>query len=176
MQKLMLMLVGVVVVLSSCKNLVPYSDALRTKYNLQQSDLGRIQFYVSENIILQRKASDGATNIVGGKIKTVNGEKIEEVIIREGTPGVMVQDKNGKLSISFESSDDYFINFGNNPYMNDRYTVAFSELKNKVGKIIYNNKEYYSAPESVNAILLVDLRKINKFELNQRVAKGRKVK
>lgn len=175
MKKWSLLLV-VSLVLAGCKNLVPYTDALRSKYNIQQSDLRRIQFYPSEDIILQRKISDGATNIVSGKIKSINGEKVEEIIIRSGTPGILVQDANGKLSISFESNDNYYINFGSNTYMNKKYTIAFSDLNNKVGRIVYNGTTYFTAPESVNAILMVDMRKINKFELNQRIAKGRKIK
>jgi hypothetical protein len=175
MKKLSLFL-AIGFMLAGCKNLVPYTDAIRTKYNIQQSDLKRIQFYASDDIILQRKISDGATNIVSGKIKSVNGEKVEEIIVRSGTPGVLVQETNGKLGISFESNDNYFINFGSNSYMDEKYTIAFSELKNKVGKILYNGSAYYTAPESVNALLMVDMRKINKFELNQRIAKGRKIK
>lgn len=175
MKKLSLLLM-ITFMLAGCKSLVPYTDAIRTKHNIQQSDLRRIQFYPSEDIILQRKVSDGATNIVSGKIKTVNGEKVEEIIIRSGTPGVLVQETNGKLGISFESNDNYYINFGSNTYMDQKYTIAFSDLKNKVGKIIYNGMPYFTAPESVSALLMVDMRKINKFEINQRIAKGRKVK
>lgn len=175
MSRFIFLLLSVVLV-SSCKNLVPYTDALRQKYNWSETEIKRIQFYTSDAITLQRRITDGSTEIVSGKIKTIKGEKVDEVIIASGTPGILVSDANGKFSISFEKDDSYALSFGNNPHMNNRYSLTFSSLQNKVGKIIYNGKEYYTSPESVDAILMVDLRKIDKTELNQRVAKGRKVK
>ena len=162
--------------LSSCKNLVPYTDAIRQRHSWGEQELKQIQFYTSDPIVLQRKITEGGTEIISGKIKMVNGEKVEEIIIKEKTPGLLVREASGKFSISFEKSDDYFISFGQNPNMQGRYSIAFSGLKNKVGRINYNGKEYYTAPESVEAILLVDLRKIDKSEVNQRVASGRKIK
>lgn len=175
MSRFIFLLLSVVLV-SSCKNLVPYTDALRQKYNWSETEIKRIQFYTSDAIVLQRKIKDGSTEIVAGKIKTINGEKVDEVIIPSGTAGILVSNTSGKFSISFEKDDNYSLSFGSNQHMNNRYSLAFSSLQNKVGKIIYNGKEYYTSPESVDAILMVDLRKIDKTELNQRVAKGRKVK
>ncbi len=174
--KNLILIFTALIALSSCKNMVPYTDALRQKYNWTEGDLKRIQFYTSDAFILQRKVIDGETRIQEGKIKTINGEKVEEIIIRSGTPGVLVQEASGKLSISFEKNDSYFINFGKNVNMNNRFSIAFSSLQNKVGTIIYNGTTYYTAPESVAAILMLDMRRIDNSELNQRVAKGRKVK
>jgi len=169
-------LLGLILLISSCKNLVPYTDAIRQKHNWAEQDLKRIQFYTSDPIVLQRKITEGGTEISSGKIKMVNGEKVEEIIIRAATPGILVREANGKFIISFENGDDYSINFGSNPNMNGHYSIAFASLKNNIGKINYNGKEYYTAPESVEAILMVDLRKIDKSELNQHIAKGRKIK
>jgi hypothetical protein len=60
--------------------------------------------------------------------------------------------------------------------MNNRFSIAFSSLQNKIGTINYNGTKYFTAPETVDAILMVDMRRIDNSELNQRVAKGRKVK
>jgi hypothetical protein len=174
--KNLILLFTAIITLSSCKNMVPYTDALRQKYNWSESDLKRIQFYTSDAIILQRKVVDGETRIQEGKIKTINGEKIEEIIIRSGTQGILVQEASGKLSISFEKNNSYFINFGKNVNMNNRFSIAFSSLQNKIGTINYNGTKYFTAPETVDAILMVDMRRIDNSELNQRVAKGRKVK
>jgi hypothetical protein len=174
--KNLILLFTAIITLSSCKNMVPYTDALRQKYNWSENDLKRIQFYTSDAIVLQRKIVEGETRIQEGKIKTINGEKVEEIIIRSGTPGILIEESNGKLSVSFEKNDQHYINFGKNVNMNNRFSIAFSSLKNKIGTINYNGTKYFTAPETVDAILMVDMRRIDNSELNQRVAKGRKVK
>ena len=87
----------------------------------------------------------------------------------------MKQDDKGKFSISFEQNDEHYLRFGDNPNRNGYYALLASEWRNKIGKLTYNGKQYMASPESSDAVLMVDLHKIQKSELNQRVAKGRKV-
>lgn len=155
---------------------MPYTDALRKQQNWSEEQVKTIQFYLSSPIILQRRVTDASSDIVAGTIKIVNGQKIDEVIISSGTPGILVSESNGLFNISFEKGDDYSLQFGSNQYMDYHYSLAFADIKNNIGKLTYNGVEYYTSPESLNAILMVDLRKINKTQLNQRVAEGRKVK
>jgi hypothetical protein len=49
------------------------------------------------------------------------------------------------------------------------------EWTNRIGKVTYNNKEFLASPSSSFAYLLVDMRKIQKENVDTRVAKGRKV-
>lgn len=162
--------------LSSCKNLVPYSDSIRQKYHLTEDDLKRVQFYVSDPITLQRKFVDGSAQITSGKLKLINGEKVEEVQIPSATPGILVREADGgKLEVSFEKSNDYFLRFGYNPNKSGTYVLLASEWKNKVGNLSYGGQKFYTSPESGDALLLIDMKKIVKYSKTQRVASGRKV-
>ena len=162
--------------LSSCKNLVPYSDAVKTKYNLNDEQLKHIQFYLSDPIVLQHKVVDGtSTQVSGGKIKIINGEKVEEIIIPSGTPGVLVRNDSGKLEISFEKGDDHFLRFGPNPSRYETYVLLASDWKGKIGSVTYAGNKYFTSPESADALLLIDVRKIANYQKDERVAKGRKV-
>lgn len=171
-------LIGAIAMLtmSSCKNLVPYSDAVKTKYNLSDDQLKHVQFYVSDPIVLQHKITDGSsTQIADGKIKIINGEKVEEIIIRSGTPGVLVRNDDGKFEVSFEKGDDHFLRFGSNPSRYNSYVLLASDWKGKIGTVNYAGNKYYTSPESADAILLIDIRKIANYQRDERVAKGRKV-
>ncbi|MCW5907487.1 MAG: hypothetical protein KIS94_06485 [Chitinophagales bacterium] len=172
-----IILFGTIAVLfASCKNLVPYTNSMKQQYGWSNEEVKKIQFYVSHDIVLQRDHTQGSTEIVHGKIKTVKGKKIEEIIIPRGTKGVVTQiPRENKLLVSFEMSDDYYLSFGVNPNMGDKYVLLASEWNNGVGKVTYSGREYWTDPDSKYAYLLVDLRKIQKLELKQRVAKGRKV-
>lgn len=164
------------VTLGSCKNLVPYTDSLKTKYNLSDEQLKHLQFYVSNPIVIQRKlTAENNTQVTAGKIKVVNGEKVEEVVIPTGTKGVLVKNDNGKFEISFEKDDTYFLRFGTNPNRYDSYVLLASDWHGKIGTVTYAGNKYYTAPESADAVLLIDMHKISSYQKDARVAKGRKV-
>ena len=162
--------------LGSCKNLVPYSDGLKTKYNLTDEQLKHVQFYMSDPIVLHRKiTSANSTQVTAGKIKVINGEQVEEVIVPPGTKGVLVKDAEGKMEVSFEKGDDYYLRFGSNPNRNNAYVVLASDWQGKVGIVTYAGNKYTTSPESADALLLIDIHKIQNYQKNERVAKGRKV-
>ena len=176
MRKLILF-IAIAAFLSSCKNLVPYTDAMKKKYNWNDEQVKRIQFYVSHDVVLHRELSQGSTEIVQGKIKTINGKQVEEILIRERTPGVLTEiPKQNKMLVSFEMSDNHYLSFGVTPNMSEKYVLLASDWSNSIGKVHYSDKEYYTDPNSKYASLMVDLRKIQKMDIKQRVARGRKVK
>lgn len=165
-----------VLTLGSCKNLVPYTDALKTKYNLSDEQLKHLQFYVSSPIILQRKlTAENSTQITSGKIKIVNGEKVEEVVVPVGTKGVLAKNDNGKFEVSFEKDDTYYLRFGTNPNRYESYVLLASDWHGKVGTVTYAGNKYVTSPESADAVLLIDLHKISSYQKDARIAKGRKV-
>ena len=172
-----ILFVALIAFLSSCKNLVPYTDAMKNKYGWTDEQIRRIQFYVSHDIVLHREMTKGSTDIVQGKIKTIHGSKVDEVIIPAGTKGIVTDiPNNKKLLVSFEVSDDHYLSFGVNPNASDRFVLLASDWKNEMGKVHYAGNEYYTDPDSKYASLLVDLRKIENMEVKQHVAKGRTVK
>ena len=170
-----LLLLFVVTALSSCKNLVPYTDSMRQQHNWSADQVCRIQFYVSHEIVLHRELSEGNTKIVSGKIKTMNGKQVEEIIIREGTKGVLTEmPKEGKTLVSFEVDDAHNLSFGLSPG-GDKYVLLASNWNNGMGTVHYAGETFTTDPDSKYAYLMVDLRRLQKLDVKQRFAKGRKV-
>lgn len=174
--KNLILLLAIPFVMASCKNLIPYTDSLKTQYNWNNEQVKKLQFYVSHDIVLHHELSNGSTDIVNGKIKTIKGKKVDEIIIRAGTPGVLTQiPKENKMLVSFEISDEHYLSFGVNPNASNKYVLLASDWNKGVGNVHYAGQEYYAASDSKYAFLMVDLRKIQQLEVKQRVAKGRKV-
>ncbi|MGB0884863.1 MAG: hypothetical protein ACPGVH_02170 [Chitinophagales bacterium] len=166
-----------VILLSACKTLVPFTQDLKNDNGWKEAELKQIQFYASNSIVLHRQLSQSETAIESGKIKIRNGKKVEEIIIKKGTPGVLTSMPDGKrMAISFEIDDSHYLTFG--PYSNkgDRYYLMLKEFKkNQYAKVTYVDKAFYIAPESLNAFLQIDIKKILKEDRKQRVAGGRKI-
>jgi hypothetical protein len=137
-------------------------------------ELGKIQFYLSDDIVLKRRRKEGNSVIEGGRIKVEKGQEIEEVIIPRGTPGVFLfSPKENRLAVSFESgSEKKYLMFGPNPKMGNRYVLLASEWDKNQGKVQYDGSYYWVDSNDAYAGLLVDLKRINKVKVNSRTASG----
>lgn len=165
-------------VLAGCSpRLTPFTQDLYDDARWSENELKRIQFYLSDPIVLRRVMSGGESTITEGKIKMIDGRRVEEIIIPENTPGILLfMHKYDRFAISFEEFSDDYLMFGPNPKIGDRYALLAREWKKQSGVVTYNGTEYEVAANSAFASLLVDLRKINKVERETRRATGRTVK
>lgn len=156
--------------------LSPYTTRLQEETGLDESGLQRVQFYSSKDIVLQRDMGDSETEIVGGKIRMVNGRRIEEVVILAGTPGVLMHmPGQDKLAISFEAHSTDYLLFGASANEGGAFSLMAKDWTHRVGQVEYGGRVYRTTPESAGALLLVDVRKLNKVDYNRRTATGRKV-
>lgn len=163
--------------LMSCSpKLTTFSDRLYEQGDWSERDLKDIQFYVSDNIILRRQLTSGKSKIEDGEIKMVNGRKVEEIIIRKGTPGVFMSKKeNDRLAVSFESGKNKNLLFGANAKRSGRYALLAKWDGRNSGKVKYAGKTWTVVLNGDIPMLQVDLKKNTKTTRKSRVAKGRKV-
>lgn len=153
--------------------LSPFTEKLYKSSGWSDDDLSKIQFYLSDNIILHRHFSEGNSSISSGKIVIENGKEVEEIFIPKGTPGIFIKRKNeNTLAVSFEKGDKYLF-FGPNPKRDGRYVLLATDWDKNRGTVKYDEKTYYTMDESALASLLVDLKKINNVKVKKRTAKGR---
>ncbi len=166
------------ILLSSCSaKLTPFTQDLYDKHRWSDSELKKIQFYLSEDVILLRQMTSGESHITAGKIRIENGRRIEEVRIPAGTPGVLLfKPREKRFAVSFESNDDdLYLMFGPNPKMHNRYALLAREWDEEQGKVHYNGNLYDADTRSAFATLMVDLKKTGTTEYNSRKAEGRRI-
>ncbi len=169
---------ALVIAIGSCgPTLKPFTKSLYEDRNWSDGDLKRIQFYVSDNIVMRRQVSGGSMEVISGEIKIVDGRKVVEVIIPKGTPGVLLfRPKLDRFAISFEKEDDQkYLIFGPSPKASGRFVLLASEWGRRAGKVTYNGKKYSVDASSAYSALMVDLKKIWKTSVSSRTAKGRKI-
>lgn len=168
-----------VILLSSCsKNLTYFTSDLVENYSWGERELKRIQFYVSEDVYLYKTEKGGSSQIKGGRIQIKDQRKVDEIIIKEGTPGtLMFMPKENTFAVSFDNSGNYLI-FSPSKKTNGKYTLRAKKWldKGKGGVITYGEEEYYTTTQSAYAALMVDLNKANKSERKSKRASGRTVR
>ena len=165
--------------LSSCSS--PYTYFTKNLYegeSWSEDDIENIQFYLSKDVVLTRSLGKNETQISEGKIQVVNGRRVERVIIRKNTPGVLIHMPNeNRFAISFEESDDdAFLMFGPNEKQNSRYVLLAQEWKRTVGQVHYKGNLYSVDAESAYSSLMVDMRKVGESDYQVHRPSGRTVK
>jgi hypothetical protein len=165
--------------LASCSpELRPFTSTILREGNWSDTDLHKIQFYLSDDIVIRRKLTEGSNEISsGGSIKVFKGEKVEEVRIPRGTPGVFLfRAKDDHFAVGFDAANDKrFLMFGANPKRQGDYVLLASEWKDRYGKVRYDDRFFFTDEQSSLAMLLVDFRKFRKTEVNSKTERGRKV-
>jgi hypothetical protein len=162
---------------ASCATRIPFTQAIKEQYQLNEEDMKKIQFYASSDIVLQRgEVTDKSVGTDQGKLKVTDGKSVEEVLIRAGTPGVVekVIDAN-RVAVSFENKEGAFIIFGDPYDKKGRYTLLAADWENNRGKLEYMGKTYYAAQGTSNVYLTFYLQKLNKYKKQQHVATGKKL-
>lgn len=162
----------------ACKKYVPFTQSLYDEHRWTEAELKRIQFYLSHDIVLRRDLGSSNVQIIAGDIKIRDGRKVEEILIRQGTPGVyMFSPKENRLAVSFESgSNNRYLMFGPNPRVGNNYALLGAEWDRQGGTVTYDGREYQVDATGALSNLLVNLKRARKVEVNSRVAGGRKVK
>lgn len=170
-------LLSILFAFSACgPTLQPFTKEIYDDYTWSDGELKSIQFYLSDAIVLRREMRGGKAEIQGGKVKMIEGKKIEEVVIPKGTPGVFLfSPKKGHFAVSFDSNDDLYLVFGPNPKVNDRYLLLASKWDRKSGVVTYGAKKWKVDAGSAWSGLMVDLKKVHKVSVQSNKAKGRTV-
>ncbi len=165
-----------VLLLSSCSNLSPFTKSMYQQYDWSNDELQRIQFYLSDDIILKRGLSSGTQEIINGDVKIIDGKRVEVVKIPKGTPGVLeFKPDRQRMAIRFEEGGERYLIFGPNPKYGGKYMLLASEWTRVSGKVHYEGNTYRAEHNSQLATLMIDLKKIGKTEVNSRTADGVRV-
>ena len=167
-----------VVFCTSCGNNLKYfTEDLYDQYEWTDNELKRIQFYVSQDIVLYKGVSDKGTKIEKGKIKLENAREVEEVIIKKGTPGVFVRSpRKNHFAISFDDKERSFLMFGPNSKANGRFLLMAKDWDRNSGEISYNGEVYETSSSSAYAALMVDIKRAKKTKYRSKTAGGQRVR
>ncbi len=175
-----LAVLSIVLFVASCGMKVPYNEEIKTKYDLNESNIKKVQFFTSSTIVLERKNSQENKGTTDNGALVTNENSVENrVIIPVHTKCVFEKFENGNTDVivRFEVGDNKVLRFSlrKNSNTGKYYLKAKSWDSNKGGEIDYGNLTYYATPESGSAFLLVVTKKLKKVKRKDRVVKGMKV-
>ncbi|MCZ2101601.1 MAG: hypothetical protein LC107_08705 [Chitinophagales bacterium] len=173
----LLIMIAITGMMSCAPTLKYYTKDMQDMSGWNTSDLHNIQFYLSNDIVLWRELGKEQVTISNGKIKMTDGRRVEEVVIKKGTPGVFVfSPKDQQYAVSFDSKDDSkYLVFGPSEKRNNRYVLLAKKWDNQYGQVTYGEDVFYTPSESAYAHLMVDMKKVKNISKKRETASGRRV-
>lgn len=176
MKYLLIAVVGLT--LFSCSQRLPYTDAIREEYDLDVTNLKRVQFYTSSPIVLQRSFESGKQEIsADGKLVANQNKREDRLIINPSTKCIFEKygDK-GEVLIRFEVGQGKTLKFAvRQNQANGKFYLDANWKSDKGGEVQYGNQVYYANSASGNAFLMVSVKKLKRTKRQDRVVKGIKV-
>ena len=163
---------------SSCgPRLSPLTQRLVDDQNWSENELRKIQFYLSEDLVLTREIRNGVSEIRNGQVKVIDGREVEQVLFRRNTPGVFVfAPKTQRMAVSFEGGDEEYLVFGPNPKAGNRYVLLASDWDRNFGTVTYDGRKWRVSSSDAFASLMIPLKKLRKQDVNGKVVGGRRLK
>jgi len=169
---------GLLFSFSACSPKIPFTQAVREQYKLTPEELKGIQFYLSDPVALRRgEANENQKSTEDGKLIVESGKTIDQITIKSNTEGAVENVPDLKtLTVSFEEGAEKYLVFNSLKSRNGYYSLQALSWENGKGKVSYGGQTWYASPGSDQAILLFKMKSIKKLRVNEKVAKGRKVK
>ncbi len=164
--------------ISSCATKLPFSTQVREKYKLNEMELSKLQFYLSDDIVITKgSAVKGGKTMEDGELVISSESMKDKIIFKQGTEGLFESiPGTNKIAIRFEVGEGKYLVFGaKNP--KSPYSLQAQDWKsNGVGVLQYGGETYHASISSGNAYLMFKLKRSQKHTEKQHVVGGMKVK
>ncbi len=170
---ILLSLIVFSLLVSSCSNLIYYSEEIHKDLNKNNIELKKVQFYNSHKIVIKRHLTKDEIQIAEGTIIFENGQYYEEIIIPKNTKGIAVSHGSEYLKIAFEIGENKNLRFSLND--NEQYQISANSWDNDFGCVVYDSTKYFIIPKSSNTVLLVNKEYTSNYEKTRRILEGRSV-
>ncbi len=153
----------------------PFTQDIRDKYGLTPDQIRRIQFFNSEEIVLERHLQRQVGEATPeNRLQLTQTDIIRTVVIPPETPGVAVGVTNDMLEISFENGKSLF--FGSSPakrkHVGGLYCLLARDWTNRRGTLTYGGDSYRTALGNGAVHLLVNVEDIRQFRIVSKTLKG----
>jgi len=155
------------------RNSLYLTQQLRDRIHSYNISPDQVQYYNDRKFVLQRNITRDEARVVGGKVRFVNGQYVERVVIRKMTPGVCEEYGPDHLNVSFETGDNRKLRFAVN--YKGRYQVSAIEWRKGFGKVEYDTTFFYIKPGGERTTLKVKKQDVFVVKKDERVAPGRTV-
>ncbi|HEX3023984.1 MAG TPA: hypothetical protein VHP12_02140 [Chitinophagaceae bacterium] len=158
---------------------VPFTKDLFNRLKAYNIDVKKVQFFVDQQMILNRYIDVNKAELKSGVVKFVNGRYTNEIVIPALTPCVIDSIDVDGFRVSFEKGSYNVFKFINNKYSPDFFIFSGSNWKDGTAEVYYDRQVYRVSCGTCSSVsevkLMVKQSDMDKSETKTKVLTGRKV-
>jgi hypothetical protein len=165
----------IITVISSCSPKIQFTQEIRQKYNLTSDELSKIQFYISDEVVLKTVTPSEVKKAVDdGKLIIKTSSTDDLVVFKAKTPGMVNETVDlYTLKVAFEDGVNKNLVFSSIQNRKGGYQIKYliDGGRNKIG---YGNKDYFLY-DGYRAVLLFKKKSIKEVRQTENIVKGKRV-
>ena len=134
---------------------IPMTASLIQEYDLGPEQLMKLQYYVSDDIVLARGGTDREAGVHEAGVRLVSNRVVDYVVVPYKTPGIAVNASKDRLEIAFEEGSSFSFSVAKRPTgyrgSEPRYGLVPERVvplaeRGEFGPFVYTyrEKEYFS--------------------------------
>lgn len=148
-----------------------------SEYSLGQSDLQKIQFYTSHDIVLHKQTSKDTVSVYQGTLHLEKASESDEIVINAGTPCLFLKGNDNVITVEFDNN--ITLNFAspcaNSCAKTEKYYLAADSWVDDIGTLSVHGEVYKALGVSGKSYLMIDKKSLENNQRNRIVLKGKKV-
>lgn len=158
---------------------VPFTRDLYNKLRAYNIDIKKVQFFIDQQITLDRYLDVNKAEIKSGILKFVNGRTINEIVIPSLTPCVVDSIDTDGFRVSFEKGSINIFKFINNKFSPDFFVFTGTNWKEGTAEVYYDKQIYRASCANCSSVsevkLMVKQSDMDKSDKKIKILQGRKV-
>ena len=123
---------------------VPFTRDLYNKLKVYNIDIKKVQFFIDQQVTLDRYVDVNKAEIKSGVLKFLNGRTINEIVVPALTPCVVDSIDTDGFRVSFERGSSNVFKFINNKYSPEFFVFTGTNWKDGSAEV-YFDKQIYRA-------------------------------
>lgn len=136
---------------------VPFTRDLFNKLRAYNINIKKVQFFIDQQLTLDRYIDVNKAEIKSGVVKFQNGRTINEIVIPALAPCVVDSIETDGFRVSFEKGTNNVFKFINNKYSPDFFVFTGTNWKDGTAEVYYDKQIYRASCANCSSVADIKL-------------------
>ena len=151
-----------------------FTKSMIREHNLTSEQISNLQFYISNDIELQKTVPEQIANVSNGTLVVNKQDKIKTVLIKADTPCIATQADEHKIVVKFK--ENFELTFMNSGNRKDLFLLSALKWNNGVGELLVDGEIYQAIGKSGQAYLKIAKTNVDNTDKNSLTIDGELLK
>jgi len=148
----------------------PFSTKIIKMHNLSPLEICDLQFYISNDIELQKTIPAHTSTIDNGTLVVSKQDKIKKILIKKDTPCIAIKAEGDIIVVKF--NDTFELTFMHSKGKKDLFFLSANKWEKGIGSLMVGDKLYQAVGDSGKTYLKINQIDVDNTDQNTTVIEG----